>query len=490
MDQLPVLIIIIPLLTAFLVSAASLVKPKFAIPVSMLGLIGLLVVTVLMLLEVLKTPDPIHYVMGGWTAPYGIEFVVDRMNAGLLVLVAFTALITLIHSIPLLEDSLGERQNFFQVLYLLLVAGLAGMTITGDAFNLYVMIEIVALSSYALIALAGGRANLAALHYIILGSIGAGLYLLGVGYLFLKTGSLNMAQLREIIPLAQDSPTLLVAFAMIMIGLFIKMGLFPLHSWLPNAYTTAIDPVSTLISPLATKVTIYVMARMMFWVFDPSWIFGLMHVDTLMVWIASIGVVAGGLYALAQNDIKRMLTYIVVAEVGYMVGGFWLGNQTGFTGASFHILNDVLVTLCLFMAMGSIYYKTGNYTLTQFRHLFVKMPWTMAGFVVGLLTIIGIPPTSGFISKWYLISGAIEAGQYQFVVALISASLINAVLVFRIIETALIRTETTADDLDEVWNEAPAVMVIPLLVVAASILVLGLSASYVVESLITPILPI
>ncbi len=488
MGQLPALLIVVPLLTSFIVSMVSLVRPRLTLPVSLVGLVVLLMVSIQTLIDVVQHPEPIRYVMDGWVAPYGIEFVIDGLNAGLLVLLCLTALLTLIHSTPLIEQNLADRQTLFQVLYLLLVTGLIGMTITGDAFNMYVMIEISALSSYALIGLAGGRAYMAALHYIILGSIGAGFYLLGVGYLFMKTGSLNMAHLRELLPAVYDSPSVLVGFSLLMVGLFIKMGLFPLHTWLPNAYTTSLNAVSTLISPLATKVTVYVMIRIMCWVFEPRFAFDVLDWDGLMVWAASIAIVAGGIYALAQDNVKRMMTYIVVAEVGYMVGGFWLGNTDGFIGAAFHILNDVLVTLCVFMVIGSIYFKTGKYTMDQFRGLFVKMPYTMAAFLVGAFTLIGIPPTSGFTSKWYLIAGGLEAGHWQFVAALITASLINAVLMFRLIETAHIRS-TAADATPVLRDEVPILMAIPPLLVAVSILVLGLYANTVIQHLILPILP-
>lgn len=491
-SQLPIFVILVPLFTAFAACLLGIAHPKFTLPTVIGGLFMLVFATLGTLLKVLES-GTLRYGLGNWPRPVGIEFVVDELNAMLLFLIAIAALFGTVHSIPVVRRDLDEQQVPFYTLLMLLITGLLGMTITGDIFNIYVMIEITALSTYALVALAGGRAYMAAFQYIIIGSIGAGFYLLGVGFIYIKTGSLNIAHLHTILPSLYDSTAILVGFGLILTGLFIKMAMFPLHGWLPNAYSTSLGPVSSIAAPLATKVMLYVMLRIMISVFDPHFTFEILGISTFLVTLSAVAIVAGGVYALAQTDIKRMLTYIIIAEIGYMVGGIWLGNHSGMVGAVFHIINDVLAMLCLFMVVSSIEFKTGGQSRWHLKRLFAKMPFTMTAFCIGCFTLIGIPPTSGFVSKWYLITGGIEAGQFAFPAALIAASLINAILVFRMIEISHCHMERamTPESLEDIeMDEAPLVMVVPTLIVASLLLVVGLSSQTIINRLILPIIPL
>ena len=180
--------------------------------------------------------------------------------------------------------------------------------------------------------------------------------------------------------------------------------------WLPNAYSFAPTAAGSLIAPLMTKVMVYVLIRLMLTVFSVEFTFVVLKISGPMVWMSSLAIVAGAVFALAQKNLKRMFCYIVVSEIGYMMGGMWLGNNAGMTGAMLHILNDAFMTLCLFLCAGSIYYRTKGLELERLKGLFVKMPVTMACLVTGALSIIGVPPTCGFFSKWYLITGGLGAG--------------------------------------------------------------------------------
>jgi multicomponent Na+:H+ antiporter subunit D len=205
-----------------------------------------------------------------------------------------------------------------------------------------------------------------------------------------------------------------------------------------------------------------------------------------VVWLAVIAIVAGAVLALAAKDLKRMLTYIIVSEVGYMVGGAWLGNAAGFTGAVLHLINDAVMTLCLFLAAGAIARRTGGTGFSRLRGLFATMPFTMAGLVVGGLAIIGVPPTCGFFSKWYLISAGIQAGQWGYVAALVFSSLVAVVLFFRVFEIALFEPLSEAGHdhggghgggrghAAAAMHEAPLSLVAPLMVAAAGVIALGL----------------
>ena len=488
----PVLLVTVPLLSAFIITGLSWVKKSLCFPMALLALGTSVFCAVGLLFRVLDL-GMIEYHMGGWMPPWGIAYRVDLLNALVLVAVSSVALLNLFATHKTVERDLPEKKGIFYALYVLFVMGLMGISVTGDVFNLYVLLEIASLTAYTLIGLGQpDRAPLASLNYVFIGTIGACFYLLGIGYLYIMTGSLNMADIASLLPPIYHSKAVLVAFIFCMVGVFIKMGFFPLHVWLPNAYTFAPNPASSVIAPLMTKVMVYVMIRLVFSVFLPDFSFHVLHIDHAIVWLSCLAIVMGSLLALNQKNIKRMLTYIIVSEIGYMVGGFWLGNRLGMSGAILHILNDAIMTLCLFLAVGNIAYKIRGLDFVHLKGLFRKMPITMAAFVTAGLSVIGVPPTCGFFSKWYLISGAIQAGQYGFMVALLFSSLVNVVLFFRIIEIAYfepMETHHSAVAMRDLMEEAPLTMLVPLLIVAVSLVVVGIYSGNIVTHIILPVLP-
>ncbi len=491
-EHYPILVLLFPLLAAFAISLFAGRRDTLAFVLLVLAMAGSFFAAVNTLVQVMLTTESIRYRLGNWPPPFGIELVVDHLGALVLCMVSGCALLTAVYSKETVRQEIPDRIHHYYTLYCLLVSGLLGMVATGDAFNLYVLLEISALSSYALLARGRGLAYYATFKYIILGTIGACLYLLGVGYLYIKTGTLNMADLFAILSRAEmhESATIRIGFILIILGFWIKMGLFPMHGWLPNAYSQASTTTSCLVAPLMTKVSVYVMVRMMFSVFSVDYVFKTIPWHELVVWFASLAIVAGSISALAQRDLKKMLTYIIVAEVGYMVGGAWLANANGLTGTIYHILSDAVMTLCLFMAVGAMIYKTGTSSFAAMEGVFRRMPITSAVFILGAFSIIGIPPTCGFFSKWYLIQGGIEAGQWVYVVALLFSSLINAVIFFRLIEIAYFGTfEAHGDHALPPRDEAPATMIVPMVVTAATLVVIGLYTNEIVTHIVQWAIP-
>jgi len=299
-----------------------------------------------------------------------------------------------------------------------------------------------------------------------------------------------MADIARILPTIDGAAAVATAFAFMLVGLWVKMALFPLHGWLPNAYSLAPTGASLIVAPLMTKVSIYLMIRVMFSIFSIDYLF-LQHpqVQSGIVWVAALAIVSASALALAQKDLKRMLTYIIIAEVGYMVGGVWLANGTGMTGAVLHIVNDALMTLCLFLAAAAIYYRSGSLEFNSLQGIYRKMPITMAAFTVGAFAMIGVPPTAGFFSKWYLILGGIEAGHWEYVVALLFSSLVNAVLFFRIIEIGYFYKDGEHHG-HETLNEAPLLMQAPLVISAVALIVIGLGSGPLVETIIKLAVPV
>ncbi len=437
--------------------------------------------------------NEVSYFFGGWTPDLfprgvGIEFRADLLACLImLVVVGVSFLVSLYSKLSVSEETPGKEGAYYS-LFLLQVVGLSGICLTGDAFNLYVLIEVAALTGYGLIAMGSSRAAAATFNYVILGTIGASLYLLGVGYLYLKTGTLNMVGIQEIIVSQRlaDTATIQVAFVLIGLGVLIKMAFFPFHAWLPNAYCNAPTSTSCLLAPLVTKVMIYVMIRMALTVFGVQCTFDDMPWKEVVPWLVVIAIVSAATMALAQRDIKRMLTYLIVAEVGYMVGGVWVYNYYGLIGSIFHIISDACMTLCLFLGAGIILRKRGTTHFDGLRGLFRKMPLTMTGFFIGGFSIIGLPPTCGFFSKWYLITGGMVAERWEYVVSLMFSTMVMVVLFFRLIERMHLAVTEDGQEIghghgdlalpekESRFDEAPLSMLIPLLLSAAVVLVIGI----------------
>ncbi|MCR5220195.1 MAG: monovalent cation/H+ antiporter subunit D family protein [bacterium] len=492
-SNIPVLVLASPLLGALAVNLLGKISKKHVTPWTLGSLVLSAAGSYVVLAKVLRH-GTFTYTVGGWNPPYGIQLVLDPLSAIMLAVVSTVALIATGVALPSIKKEMLNRSHLFFSLYLILVSGMMGLVITGDAFNLYVLLEIVSITSYGLIAMGkGGRAPLASFNYIIMGTIGACFYLLGVGYLYLMTGTLNMEDIASSLSGLYGSPTVAAAFCFIMIGLLIKMGFFPLHGWLPNAYSYAPVGASVLIAPLMTKITVYLMIRILFRIFTPDFIFaahsGIRH---LVVWVAALGVIAASVIALNQKNFVRMLTYVIIAEVGYMVGGIWLGNTEGLTGTIFHIINDAFMTVCFFSVAAALLYRVGTTRIENLHRLFEKMPLTMAVLVVGALSVVGVPPLCGFFSKWYLLLGGFAAHHYGFVIALIFSSAANAVLFFRVLEAAFSKDEMTqpedahAEEGGEASGreDAPAFMIPSLVAVAVALILLGLNAQTVVSQLV------
>ncbi len=482
---------ILPLLFAALFAAISpWLGRRMEFPATVAAL-GISVWSSAQILLATLAHGPVTYLLGGWSPPWGIVFVADTFTAAMLLLMSGMALLNLLGSRNQIEREFPEKTHAFYGLYLLTTAGHLGILSTGDIFNLYVLIEVAALSGYALLSWGGARAQLASLNYLLIGSVGASFYLFGIGYLYVKTGSLNMADVASILSTLSATPALAGAFAIIMLGLWIKMALFPFHGWLPGAYGQSATVSAALLAPMTTKVMAYVVVRMLITAFPPEFVASMPAISTIAVWLATAAIVAGALAALGQKDLRRMLCFILVAEVGYMAGGAFIGNRTAMTGAMLHIIADALMTLTLFMAVGNIVSKRGGHAFADMKKLFRDMPFTMAAFVLGAMSMIGVPPLCGFFSKWYLVSGSLQAGQYAFACALIFSSLINVVLFFRVFEIGFFEddAEHGRGHTEAAMDEAHWSRLIPLAAAALILVAVGLTTGFIVERIIGPAIP-
>ncbi len=473
-EHLPILLILVPLLSAPL---CVLVRRRGPVMVLSLAATWSTFAMAVALLRRVLDEGLVSYELGGWPPPWGIEYRVDLLNAFVLVLVAGIGAIVASWSPASISVELprSERHYLFYTAYLLCLTGLLGIAITGDLFNVFVFLEISALSSYALISMGRDRRALtSAYQYLIMGTLGATFILIGIGLLYMMTGTLNMADMAEQLEAVRNTRTVLVAFGFFVVGISVKMALFPLHLWLPNAYAYAPSVVTAFLAATATKVSVYILLRFFFTVFGYQFAFESMQLWVFLMPLALIGIVTASLVAIFQNNIKRMLAYSSVAQVGYMILGISFASVNGLTGGIVQLFNHGLMKCALFLAMGCIMVRCGSVHIGAMRGLGRRMPWTMAAFVAAGLSLIGVPLTVGFISKWYLVLAAVEQGQWAVAALVLLSSLLAAVYVWRVVEVAYFH-EAPAVESEAAITEAPISLLLPMWALVIAIFYFGIT---------------
>jgi multicomponent Na+:H+ antiporter subunit D len=432
-EQLPILQVIVPLLGAplcIIVRSPRLVS-KFALLITVLTFL----VSYALLQQVLENGTLI-YELGDWAAPWGIEYRIDYLNSFLLLLVSGMGAIVLVAAQSSIGRELpGNRHMVFYTAYLLCLTGLLGILSTGDAFNVFVFLEISSLASYTLIALGNDRRALtAAYQYLIMGTIGATFIIIGVGLMYMMTGTLNMYDLAQRLPEVHNSKTVLSAIGFFIVGVCLKLALFPLHLWLPNAYAFAPSVATAFLAATSTKVALYVLIRFIFSVVGVVFVDTVLPLQEIFIVLGVSGIFAASVSAIYQLNIKRLFAYSSVAQIGYMILALAIGTPQGLTAAILHMFNHALMKAALFLAIGGVVYRIGSSQLSHFAGLGKQMPWTMAAIVVGGLSLIGVPLTVGFVSKWYLVVALLEKGWWPLTVLVLLSSLLAVVYVWRIIE--------------------------------------------------------
>ena len=469
-DQLPILQVIIPFVAAPLIVLLGI--RQMAWPLAFFSSISCLIVSYLLLRQVIDGSE-ISYQLGGWPPPIGIEYRIDATNAFLLFLISSLSTIVLFWARKGLEAEVPRKSHMlFYALFLLCLTGLLGVVITGDAFNVFVFLEISSLSTYVLVAQgfhSDKRALTASYNYLIMGTIGATFFVIGIGFLYMATGTLNMADLAERIADQKDSRTIQAAFAFIVVGMGLKAAIYPLHFWLPNAYTFAPSPVAAFLSGTATKMAVYVLLRFMFTVFQPEFLEHIGILETVILPFAIIAMFASSASAFLQRDLKRMLAHSSVAQLGYMLLGIGLFSQTGLTATIIHLFNHGITKAALFLGVGSFVFVVGGASYDKLKGLGKTMPWTSAAMVVSAMSLIGIPGTAGFISKWLLVQAALEKGWWIFAFLIVLSSLIAVAYIWRMIEILYFSERS----IDQSSQEVGLLMLLPLWILAFSTIYFG-----------------
>lgn len=493
----PALIPVLLLATGMLLPLVSMKKRTLAWPVAMIASSVTTAISIYNVFVVMEK-GPVHYIMGGWFRPIGIEYTLDHLSAFVMLVINSVAFLVLIHAKKIVSHELPGKEAPYYGAVILMLCGFNGIVVTGDLFNLYVFLEICSLALYGLIAVGEKKAPFAAFRYLMMGAMGATFYLMGVGFLYMTTGSLNMADTRAILPHVMDKPAVLVAIGLMVLGMGIKMALFPLHHWLPDAYTYAPSTSSAIIAPTGTKVAAYVLLRVMYFVFGITFVSRTLPIANIITWLAAIAIIYGSVMAIAQKEMKRMLAFSSVAQIGYIALGIGLANALALVGAVLHVLNHAVMKSTLFLVAGNMRMKLGHSNISRMNHTIrKKMPWTMAAFTVAALSMVGLPPLGGFFSKWYLALGAVNNGKWSgwvFLAVILISSLLNAVYFFRIVEKVYMKPidgDKSRENEGEAVarEEVPGMMLVPTLIMAAAIIVLGLTSAYIVKGVLTYIVP-
>ena len=483
--QLPAILFLLPLFAAISMPVVCLKHRHWSKSISLTILAAMVLVSILNLHNVVNHGE-VRYAFSGWTAPLGIEWVADGLASVILVLLSVLGLLGVVFTGPTSPKALGGRIVNYYTLILLFFSALTGIVFAADFFNIFVFLEVAAISSYALIGVAGGRALFAAFRYLILGTIGASIYLLGVSYLYAVTGTLNMADMADKLPFLLGSKALVGGLLFIFIGLGIKMALVPFHSWMPEAYAYAPDSVSPIMASLLTKIVLLAWVRIIYWVLNASIAIFDIPILQLVAVLGALAAVIGASLALAQRDIKMMFAYGGVSHIGIILIGIGQGNQTGFVGGIFYLLNDAVMQAALFFLAGVAFCHYGVRTIDDLGRVGKQAPWLTGSLIVVGLGMIGLPPTGGFFGKWNIILGALEASNYVSVAAVLLSTLLTLAYFVKLFEGIFRQTST---GLDLQFGEFPLSFKMTLGVTSAAIMLLGLFSSPIVQLLLNHALP-
>ena len=458
----PVFLIIVPLVSAFLIPLFSVISKRIGKYIPPLALIFNLVVTLSLIPKVLE--NPIVVLIGGWRPPFSINLVAGPVGILFSSVIALIGLLVSIYALDYIKEGAVEK---YHMLYLLLLTGATGVVLTGDIFNLFVFYEMLCISSYALVAYAGNRAGIeSSIKYLIQGSIGSSLILIAIGFLYGLFGTLNMADIATNIH--SISPiSLFVPLVLFLTGLGVEAALFPLNAWLPDAHSSAPSSISAILSGIAIEVGIYAVARVVFTIFGAS---GILHF--LMI-LGVLTLLVGEMSAFSQNNIKRLLAYSSIGQIGLILFALGIGTNYGITGGLFQFITHALSKSVLFLTVGYMIYRTGSMEISSFEGIGKRMPLSSLAFTIGAFSLIGLPPFMGFPGKFLIVRAALAEGEVFFTVLIglvLLGTVIEGTYFFRVIQVLYFKGEAA----NTVIEDAPVIALAPIAILTVLILVIGI----------------
>ena len=477
--NLPILVVICPLMMSLIV---VLIPNNFLSWMITLSTTFITFLFSLLLYQEVYLHTSISYALGNWVPPLGIEYVIDKVSIITIIIISLISFVTTIFSCKIMPAEINSSSiSKVYSLWLLAIAGLIGLVTTGDAFNLFVFLEISSLASVALVAMGGQKDKqglVAAYNYLVLGAVGATLYVIGVGLLYGITGTLNLADLSKRISEINDNKALIAGFGFMIIGIMVKAAVFPLHIWLPRAYAYAPSAVSVLLAATATKASLYILARILFSVFDISDTLIINTLQYVILPLSILAMFAGTIMAIFEKDIKRLLAHSSIAQIGYITLAFAIGTKASVAAGFIHLFNHALIKGALFMAITSMgFYINKRITINNLSGLGRAMPITFVCFVICSLSLAGIPLTAGFISKLYIIKASISADGIWIAFLILASSALSVVYLWKMIEALWFHESPKEPNI----KEKPEIYIALLMITFLNIY-FGLDASMVVNS--------
>jgi multicomponent Na+:H+ antiporter subunit D len=474
---IPIGIILLLLLSAFVLPLAKKRKQVFII--SLLTIATTFVMSGVMLATVHDLGS--YFIkVGPYDAPFGIAFHIGYIEA--LMSLLFTGVTLMVSWYGIYSIHKDIKEEFIRYYYLLvhiLLAALLGVVFTNDLFNGYVFIEAVTLSSCGIIIIKNNKStSKATFKYLIMSVLGSGLLLMGVAFLYAITGQLNIVAInKELVKVAaQKQNIVVISLSLIMVGLGVKSALFPLHTWLPDAHSSAPSTSSALLSSLVLKAPIVFLIKIIYQVYGLE-IINQTPIFTILLYLGIAGMILGSIYAIYQKEIKRVIAYSTVAQMGYIFFGIGLGTEFGLMVSLFHVFAHALTKAMLFLCVGSMIEQSGYKYKDQFRGIGKEMPVTLGAFTLGALSMVGIPIFPGFISKWYFSIATINADQYIYLAFILASSLLNAVYYFPIVINGYFGIDNVKGKIYRAKYK-PVKEVLPLAVLAiAMIMISGYSSA-------------
>jgi multicomponent Na+:H+ antiporter subunit D len=431
------LFVLIPLAGAFL---CPILGKRVKSAVDGLGVVTVLGVFVLSIFAVLtlgvRNYTPLTCLAGNWRPPFGIQMVLDSLTAFMLVTVNFVALLVAIYSVSYMERYTAKWKYF--TLFLLMLAGMNGVIITGDIFNLFVFLEVASIASYALVAFGTEKHELeAAFKYAVMGSIGSLLILMGITFLYAHASTLNMADMAfRLSTIKEGNVVAIAAMVLFTVGFGFKSALVPFHAWLPDAHPSAPAPISAMLSGVLIKsLGVYAICRLAFNVFGIT-----PDMKSILMALGALSMAVGVILALYQWDMKRLLAYHSISQIGYIVLGLGIGTPLGIMGGLLHLFNHSIFKSLLFLNSGAVEYAAGTRNLKEMGGLTRRMPVTSWTTLSASMSISGVPPFAGFWSKLIIIMACVQERLWVYGVIAVLVSILTLMSFMKVTRYAFLGT--------------------------------------------------
>ncbi|MDU1443969.1 MAG: proton-conducting transporter membrane subunit [Clostridium cochlearium] len=423
------------------------------------------------------------YKIGYYNAPFGIEFHVGLVELIIGMLFSFVATMITWYSIYSIEHDIKRgRVPFYYFLVSLLVGSLLGMVFSNDVFNVFVFIEIGNLASCGIVVIKDKKENIkAGMKYLIMSCLGSGLVLMGIAFLYSITGHLNMTYMHnELVKNYINHKNLvLISMGLFTVGLGVKSAMFPLHTWLPDAHSSAPTTSSAFLSSLVLKGYVIFLIKILYRVFGMDLLREFSILKVILI-LGCAGMIFGSLFAIGQKNFKKVIAYSTVAQMGYIFFSLGLGTEMGFVIAIFHIIGHAITKSALFLCAGDIIKGTGEKDLDKLKGVGIEMPYTLILFFIASLSMIGIPLLPGFISKWYLSLASIESQRPILIAIILLSSLLNAVYYFPISINGFFGEENLKDKVYKSKN-TPIVQLLPIIILVFAMIYVGVASSSIIE---------